>query len=96
MKSSKSPVKRLPQRTCVACRTVRNKRELVRLVHTAEGTVEVDPSGKKPGRGVYLCPERPCWQRGLKGKHLEYALKATLSGENREQLAQYGENLGRD
>lgn len=90
--NTKAPVRRLPQRTCVACRTVRNKRELIRLVRTAAGTVEIDPGGKKPGRGVYLCPSSTCWQAGLRGK-LEYALKITLSGESRERLARYGEGL---
>ena len=61
----------------MACRKVRAKRELVRLVRIADGSVEVDTSGKKTGRGAYLCQARECWEAGL----------------NREQLIQYGKSL---
>lgn len=71
------------------------KGELIRLVRTADGIVEVDSSGKKPGRGVYLCPVRECWQIGLKGGRLEHGLRTTLTRENREQLTKYGESLGK-
>jgi len=76
--------KHIPQRTCTACRRVRAKRELIRLVSTADGSVEVDTSGRRAGRGAYLCPE--CWEAGLKGSRLEHALRTTLSEDNREQL----------
>ena len=56
-KQSRGPrPKHVPQRTCIACRKVAGKRGLVRLVRTAEGNVEVDPSGKQAGRGAYLHP----------------------------------------
>jgi len=76
--------KHIPQRTCVACRKVKPKRELIRLVCIANGSVEVDTSGKSAGRGAYLCPE--CWEIGLKGSQLEHALRATLTQDNRERL----------
>lgn len=81
----------VPQRTCVACRTIKPKRELIRLVRTHNGRVEVDTSGKRTGRGAYLCLE--CWQIGLKGSQLEYALRTTLSQDNREQLIKAAEKL---
>lgn len=77
----------------MACRKVRAKRELVRLVHVADGSVEVDTSGKKVGRGAYLCPTQECWEAGLKGSRLEYTLRTTLTQDNREQLIQYGKSL---
>ena len=86
-------VKHIPQRTCVACGKIKAKRELVRLVRSANGTVEVDTSGKKAGRGAYLCPARECWEVGLKGKRLEHVLRITLTQDNREQLIQYGRSL---
>jgi len=86
-------VKHVPQRTCVACRTVKLKRELVRLVHVSNGSVEIDASGKKEGRGAYLCRARECWEIGLKGSRLEYALRATLTQDNREGLMRYGQSL---
>ena len=79
-------VRPAPQRTCVACRRVRNKRELVRLVRIASGDIEIDVTGKKEGRGAYVCPERACWEKALKGKQLELHLKGRLTQENRERL----------
>lgn len=82
----------IPQRTCVACRTGQNKRELVRIVRTDTG-VEVDPSSKKSGRGAYLCPNYECWELGLKGNRLEHALHTRLSMSNRQILLEYGKTL---
>jgi len=87
--------KHIPQRTCVACRQVKAKRELMRLVRDIDGRVEVDTSGKKVGRGAYLCRSQECWRLGLKGNRLEHALRSTLSPDNREQLMRYAENLGK-
>jgi len=84
---------RIPQRTCVACRQVRPKPELIRLVRVSNGSVEVDASGKKAGRGAYLCQSPQCWQVGLGGGRLEYALRTTLTPDNREQLIRYGKDL---
>lgn len=86
--------KRVPQRTCVACRKVKAKGELIRLVRLIDGSVEVDASGKRVGRGAYLCSARECWQIGLKGARLEHALRTTLAASNREQLSKYGEGFG--
>ena len=83
----------IAQRTCVACRQVRPKRELVRLVHTSGGDIEIDSTGKKEGRGAYLCPGRECWEKALKGKQLEQTLRINLTRENREQLIKDGKEL---
>ena len=97
MKTKAKSIRRhLPQRTCIACRAVKDKRQLIRLVRTNDGVVEVDDSGKKSGRGAYLCQEQDCWQEGLKGGRLERALHTTLSRENREQLVEYGKSLSGD
>ena len=85
--------KHIPQRTCVACCKVKAKRELIRLVRISNGNVEVDTSGKKAGRGAYLCPTLECWEIGLKTGRLEYTLRITLTQENREQLTGYGKDL---
>ena len=83
----------IPQRTCVACRRVADKRELIRLVRTSDSRVEVDPDGKKAGRGAYLCRAQECWEAGLKGSRLEHTLRTTLTSENRERLITYGKGL---
>jgi len=82
----------IPQRSCVACRESKNKRELIRLVCNA-GVVEIDPKGKRASRGAYLCPIYECWETGLKGNRLEYALRAKLPPENRQALVEYGKSL---
>ena len=87
------PIKHTPQRTCIACRQVKAKQELVRLVCIADGSVEVDVSGKKAGRGAYLCQAPECWEAGLKGGRLEHALKTSLAPDNRDKLNEYGKNL---
>ncbi len=86
---STNHVKHIPQRTCLACRQVKAKRELIRLVRTADGTVEVDTDGKKAGRGAYLCRSRDCWETGLRGGRLEHSLKTILKQDNREQLVSF-------
>ena len=85
--------KHIPQRTCVACRQVRPKRELIRLVRISNGSVKVDTNGKKAGRGAYLCQAGECWEVGLKGGRLEHALRTSLTQDNRDQLIRYGKDL---
>jgi predicted RNA-binding protein YlxR (DUF448 family) len=87
-------LKHIPQRSCVACGRLRPKRELIRLVRLSGGGVEVDSSGKKVGRGAYLCPAGDCWEVGLKQGRLEHALRTAISPDNREQLIKYGQGLG--
>jgi predicted RNA-binding protein YlxR (DUF448 family) len=77
-------VKHVPQRTCVGCREVKTKRELIRVVRTPDG-VMVDPSGKLSGRGAYLHRLASCWERGLKGA-LARALKIELTEADQERL----------
>ena len=71
------------------------KRELVRIVHTQDATVEIDPTGKMSGRGAYLCKSRECLEAGLKGNRLEYALRAKIAPQDRARLAEYAEMLPR-
>ena len=77
----------------MACRKVKTKRELIRVVRTSDGNVEVDTSGKKAGRGAYLCRAPACWEVGVKGGRLEYALRTSLNQDNRQQLIKYGKDL---
>ena len=70
----------------MSCRKVRDKRELIRLVRVSDGSVEIDTSGKKAGRGAYLCRTQECWETGLKGKRLEHNLRTTLTRDNQERL----------
>jgi predicted RNA-binding protein YlxR (DUF448 family) len=82
-----------PQRTCIACRSTTGKRELVRIVRTPAGAVELDATGKKAGRGAYLCRSAGCWETGLKKERLSNALKTTISNEDRQRLAEFAAGL---
>ncbi len=84
--------KHVPQRTCVACRSTDAKRTLIRLVRTPEGSVEVDPTGKRAGRGAYLCAWVRCWERGINEKTLVRALRLDgLTEQNRADLLRYAD-----
>lgn len=80
---------RVPQRSCVSCRQVKEKRSLIRLVRSENGTVEVDVFGKRPGRGAYLCPDRTCWESALRKNRLDHALRTRLREDNRQALRNY-------
>ena len=85
--------KHIPQRTCVACRQKRDKKDLIRLVCAENGAVEVAMPAKKSGRGAYLCPKKDCWELALKKNRLEYALRTKLGNDNRRILTEYSNNL---
>ena len=84
----------LPQRTCVGCGTVTSKREMIRVIRTPEGSVLADPTGKKPGRGAYLCAKQECWETGLRKGKLERALKVAVSAADAEALREFARSLG--
>lgn len=92
MSQSKSQRKRIPQRSCVACRAIRPKSELVRIVRTPQSQVRVDSDGKISGRGAYLCHRMECLDHALQAKKLERALGLSLpdglADELRSQIKQ--------
>ncbi|MFL5779464.1 MAG: RNase P modulator RnpM [Chloroflexota bacterium] len=73
--------RRVPTRSCVACRTVRAKRELDRIVRTPEGDVRLDPSGRLPGRGAYVCRDAACREKALARGGLARALGVTVPAD---------------
>lgn len=73
--------KKIPQRTCVGCRQVFTKKELVRIVRDPEGNVDVDLTGKKSGRGVYICTKQACLDAALKGGRLKTGLEIDIPAE---------------
>jgi predicted RNA-binding protein YlxR (DUF448 family) len=76
----------VPVRSCVACRTARDKRELVRVVRTPDGRIQIDESGRVAGRGAYLCRDAGCWTRAVERGALGRALEAPVPPELREVL----------
>jgi len=86
--------KHVPQRTCIACRRTDAKRGLIRLVRDADGHVTIDPTGKRAGRGAYLCHDPACWEQALKRRGLERALRVeVLLPEDRAVLEQAAREL---
>lgn len=85
--------KHIPQRTCVACRERSAKRALIRIVRTPEGRVELDPTGRKNGRGAYLCDDPACWERALRTDLLARALKTDIDQETVARLRAYAATL---
>ena len=68
-------------RQCVGCREMKPKRELIRIIRTAEEELLIDATGKKNGRGAYICPNRDCLKKAVKSKGLERSLKIAIPQE---------------
>jgi predicted RNA-binding protein YlxR (DUF448 family) len=90
------PLKHIPLRTCVACRQTKPKRELLRVVRTPDSHVFIDATGKKSGRGAYLCARLSCWEQALKGKRLEREFEIEILAEDRTALDEYVATLPKD
>ncbi len=80
--------RKIPQRQCVGCREMKNKKELIRVVRSPEGEVSLDFVGKKPGRGAYVCPSAACLKKARKSRALERALETAISDEVYTQMEQ--------
>ena len=80
--------RKIPQRQCVGCRTMKDKRELIRVVKSSEGGISLDTTGKKPGRGAYVCPNSECLKRARKSRALERAFETALPPEVYDALEQ--------
>ncbi len=88
--------KHIPLRTCISCHETKPKRELLRVVRTPDGHVELDPIGKKSGRGAYLCARLSCWENAMKKRRLEQEFELTLSDEDRADLESFIATLPKD
>jgi predicted RNA-binding protein YlxR (DUF448 family) len=79
-------VKKIPQRMCTGCMEMKPKKELIRVVKNKEGQVSVDFTGKKPGRGAYICKDIECLEKAIKTKRLSKNLEINISDEVYENL----------
>lgn len=84
--------RRIPQRMCIGCRERMEKRNLIRIVRTPDEEILVDPTGKKAGRGAYLCGKVECLEKAIKTKGLEKALNCSITPEITENLRKHGFN----
>ena len=96
IKTQPKRARHVPMRTCIACRESKPKRELLRVVRTPEGSVQLDPSGKKAGRGAYICAKLTCWETALKRKRLEDEFEVAISAEDRLALDAFIATLPKD
>ncbi|EYE88177.1 hypothetical protein Q428_09100 [Fervidicella metallireducens AeB] len=74
-------VKKIPQRMCVGCQEMKPKKELIRVVKNSEGEVSIDLTGKKPGRGAYICKNIDCLEKAIKTKRIERSFEMKISDE---------------
>lgn len=79
-------VKKIPQRKCVGCNEMKDKKALLRIVRSPEGEISLDLTGKKNGRGAYVCPDKACITKAVKEKRLERALEKPISEDVYQQL----------
>ena len=85
--------KKIPMRMCIGCREMKEKKSLIRVVRSPEGTLSLDETGKKAGRGAYLCRDSECMKKALKQHQIERQLEVTLSEEVAAQLNEVMEGL---
>ena len=81
-----STVKKVPMRQCVGCGEMKSKKEMMRILRTTENEIILDKTGKKNGRGAYICSSPECLKKAVKSKGLERALKTAVSAEVYEGL----------
>ena len=79
-------VKKIPQRMCLGCQERKNKKELIRIVRSPEGEIDIDMTGKKNGRGAYICPDIKCLEAVIKTKRLEKSLEVEIDEQVYEKL----------
>lgn len=86
--------KKIPLRQCVGCGEMKGKRDMLRVLRTAEGEICLDTTGKKNGRGAYICRSKECLQKARRNRGLERSFKVSISGEVYDALEEGFDNLG--
>lgn len=85
--------KKVPMRQCVGCNEMKSKRDMIRVIKTSEEEIFLDTTGKKNGRGAYLCPNSECLEKARKNKGLERSLKTGIPTEIYESLQKEMESI---
>jgi predicted RNA-binding protein YlxR (DUF448 family) len=85
--------KKIPLRKCVGCGEMKNKKEMIRIVRSPEGDFSVDATGKKNGRGAYLCNNEDCLEKAVKGHGLEKSFSTAISKEVYDALKTEFKNI---
>ena len=88
-------MKKVPLRQCIGCQEMKSKKEMIRVIKTAEDEIMLDATGRKNGRGAYLCPSMECFKKAVKSKGLERSFKMAIPKEVYETLEKEMEELGK-
>ena len=88
-------VKKIPLRQCIGCGEMKSKKEMIRVIKTAEGEILLDATGRNHGRGAYLCPSMECFKKAVKGRGLERSFKMAIPREVYETLEKEMEEIDR-
>ena len=86
--------KKIPQRQCIGCGEMKNKKEMLRVLKTTDEQIIIDATGRKNGRGAYICPSMDCYKKAVKNKGLERSLKMAIPKEVYEALEKEMDNIG--
>ena len=87
-------IKKVPLRQCIGCGEMKTKKEMIRVLKTPEGEITLDATGRKNGRGAYVCPTMECLKKAIKSKGLERSFKMAIPREVYEALEKEMEQLG--
>lgn len=79
-------MKKMPQRTCMGCNEKKDKKVLIRIVKSSDGGINIDKSGKMPGRGAYICDNIECLEKAVKTKRIERVLESKIEDTIYEKL----------
>ena len=88
-----STVRKIPQRQCIGCGEMKNKRDLIRILKEADQTISIDATGRTNGRGAYICPSMECLRKARKNKGLERSFKMAVPGEIYDSLEKEMEQI---
>lgn len=78
--------RKVPMRKCVGCNEMKEKRQLIRVVRNAQGEISLDLTGKKPGKGAYICPNAECYKSAVKNKRFERAFACSIPQDVYEKM----------
>ena len=85
--------RKIPMRQCVGCREMKSKKEMIRVIKTPEDEIIIDATGRKNGRGAYICPSRDCLAKAIKSKGLERSFKMSIPTDVYDQLTKEMEEI---
>lgn len=88
-------MKKIPMRQCIGCQEMKSKKEMIRVIRTTEDQVCIDATGRKNGRGAYICPKNECLAKAIKSRGLERSLKLQIPKEVYEQLEEEMKDIDR-